>query len=266
MIIDFHTHCYPDKVAPKALHNLYHQNGVAAHSDGTLNGLRESMAKAGINLAVVLPIATHAGQFPKLIDWAAKITRENEDIIAFGSVFPREDNWRGQIDYIKECGLPGLKLHPDFQEFYFNEQQIEDMVSYALEIGLLVTVHVGVDPSCLELVHSTPQMVRRLVDDIQSERLILAHLGGHLYWDEVLEHICGTHCTIDMALTTGTINSKKLLTILARHGYDRILFGTDSPWSDQSVSVRMMEALDIQLPEGAKDQIMYGNAARLLNL
>jgi predicted TIM-barrel fold metal-dependent hydrolase len=266
MIIDFHTHCYPDKVAPKALHNLYYNNGVAAHSDGTLNGLRESMATAGINLSVVLPIATNAGQFPKLIDWAGKITQENEDIIAFGSVFPREDNWQEQIDYIKKSGLPGLKLHPDFQEFYFKEQRILDMISYAIDIGLLVTVHVGVDPSCLELVHSTPQMVRRLVADVQSERLILAHLGGHLYWDEVLEYICGTNCTIDMALTTGTINSKKLLKILAKHGYDRILFGTDSPWSDQSVSVRMMEVLDIQLPEGAKDKIMYGNAARLLNL
>lgn len=61
MIIDFHTHCYPDKVAPKALHNLYYNNGVAAHSDGTLNGLWESMAKAGINLSVVLPIATNVG-------------------------------------------------------------------------------------------------------------------------------------------------------------------------------------------------------------
>ncbi|MEN6327966.1 MAG: amidohydrolase family protein, partial [Syntrophomonas sp.] len=240
MIIDFHTHCYPDQVAPKALGNLYNNNGVSAHSDGTLNGLRKSMVKAGINLSVVLPIATSAGQFPKLTDWGRMITRDNEDIISFGSVFPREDNWREQIDYIKESGLPGLKLHPDFQEFYYKEQPILDIISYAIDIGLLVTLHVGVDPSCLELVHSTPQMVRRVVDVIQSERLILAHLGGHLYWDEVLEYICGTNCTIDMALTTGTINSRKLLTILSKHGYDRILFGTDSPWSDQNISVRMM--------------------------
>lgn len=266
MIIDFHSHCYPDNVAPKALHNLHYNYGVVAHSDGTLNGLREGMAKAGIDLSVVLPVASRPGQFPKLTDWAMNITQENEDIISFGSVFPREDNWQEQIDYIKKSGLPGLKLHPDFQEFYFNEQRILDMISYAIDIGLLVTVHVGVDPACLELVHSTPQMVRRLVDYVQSERLILAHLGGHLYWDEVLEYICGTNCTIDMALSTGAINSKKLLKIMSNHGYDRILFGTDSPWSNQSISVRMMEVLDIQLPEGAKDKIMYGNASRLLNL
>jgi len=266
MIVDFHTHCYPDQVAPKALHNLYRNNGVAAHADGTLQGLRESMAKAGINLAVVLPVATNISQFPKLTDWAARIARENADIMAFGSVFPREERWREQIDYIKSSGLAGLKLHPDFQEFYFKEQRVLDMIAYALEIGLLVTVHVGVDPACLELVHSTPQMVRRVVDEMQSERLILAHLGGHLYWDEVLEYICGQPCTIDMALSTGAINSKKLLEILTRHGYERVLFGTDSPWSDQSVSVRMMEALDMQLPAGAKEQMTYGNAARLLGL
>lgn len=266
MIIDFHTHCYPDKAAPKALQNLCSEHGVASHSDGTLGGLQESMARAGIGLSVVLPIATNAGQHPKLTDWAAKISRENKEIIAFGSVYPREDDWREQIDYVKKNGLPGLKLHPDFQEFYYKEQRILDMISYAIDIGLLVTVHVGVDPSCLELVHSTPQMVRCVVDSVQSERLILAHLGGHLYWDEVLDYICGTNCTIDMALTTGTINSRKLLKILSKHGYDRILFGTDSPWSDQRVSVRMMEVLNIQLPAGAKDKIMYGNAARLLNL
>ena len=266
MIIDFHTHCYPDKAAPRALQNLYVEHGVAAHSDGTLSGLQESMARAGIGLSVVLPIATNAGLFPKLTDWAAKITQENNDIIAFGSVFPGENNWREQIDYIKKRGLPGLKLHPDFQEFYYKERRILDMISYAVDTGLLVTLHVGVDPSCLELVHSTPQMVRCVVDSVPSERLILAHLGGHLYWDEVLAYICGTNCTIDMALTAGTINSRKLLQILSKHGYDRILFGTDSPWSDQRISVRMMEVLSIQLPEGAKENILYGNAARLLSL
>lgn len=264
MIIDFHTHMYPDNVAPKALANLLANNGVAPHTAGTKGALLTSMDCAGVDMSVVLPVANRMGQFPKLNDFARDLTVSEPRILSFGSVYHQEPQWREQIRYIKDIGLKGMKLHPDFQEFYFHEKRIIDMVSYALDIGLLVTVHAGVDPACLELVHSTPQMVRYLIDRVDSEHLIVAHLGGHLYWDEVLEYVADTNCYIDTALCVGAINQKKLISILDKHGYDRVLFGSDTPWGDQPVSVRFMDNLLIS--DEHREMIFHKNAEKLLGI
>lgn len=261
MIIDFHTHCYPDTVAPKAIANLFNF-GVLTHTDGTVQGLKDSMQTAKVDLSVFLPIATRPNQFNKLNDFAKSI--ECEQIISFGSVYPFDENWKEIIDYVAKIGLKGIKLHPDFQEFYFSEKRIEDIIGYALDKNLLVTVHVGVDPYCLELVYSVPQMVSKLVDKFKSRNFILAHLGGHLYWNEVLDYIAGKTCTIDTALTIGAINQKMLIKILEKHGYDNVVFGSDSPCGSQRISVKTFKTLNIS-PENL-DKIFYKNALKLLKL
>lgn len=115
-----------------------------------------------------------------------------------------------------------------------------------------------------ELVHSTPQMVRRVIDQVNSERLVLAHLGGHLYWDGVLDCIAGQNCCIDTALAVGAINPYKMLEIFEKHGYDRILYGSDTPWGSQKISVGTF--LQLLLPQENIDKIMYRNAVRLIGL
>jgi len=262
MIIDFHTHCYPDKIAKKVINNFKLNFGLLSNTNGTLEDLRLSMLAAGIDFSVLLPIATKPGQNPKL-NLIAKANSQN-GIISFGSVYPFDPNWKKQIDEVVELGLPGIKLHPDFQEFYFAEKHIIEMISYALDKKLLVTVHVGVDPACLDLVHSTPEMARHLLDSVDSEHLILAHLGGHLSWDEVLESVAGCNCYLDTALCVGAINSRKLIEIFEKHGYDRILFGSDSPWGNQRISVQMMSGLHIS--QENMDKIMYKNALKLLGI
>ena len=50
--------------------------------------------------------------------------------------------------------------------------------------------------------------------------------------------------------------------ILNKHGADRILFGTDSPWSD--VGDELNALLDLDISQEAKDKILYKNALKLL--
>ena len=57
MIIDFHTHCFNDALAPKAMQNLMQGSLYPPHSDGTLGGLKASMKRAGIDVSVVCNIA-----------------------------------------------------------------------------------------------------------------------------------------------------------------------------------------------------------------
>ena len=89
MLIDFHTHCFPDKIATRAIEKLsYVSGGLKPHTDGTVEGLRARMADEGVSKAVVLNIATNAHQQASVNDFAAAINNQ-EDIFAFGSIFSR---------------------------------------------------------------------------------------------------------------------------------------------------------------------------------
>jgi hypothetical protein len=49
VVIDFHTHVFPDDIAPKAIASLQVQGNILAASDGTVSGLLRSMDRAGID-------------------------------------------------------------------------------------------------------------------------------------------------------------------------------------------------------------------------
>ena len=57
-IIDTHTHTFPDKIADKTISLLEKKGNVRAYRKGTLDALKESMKKSGIDYSVVLPVAT----------------------------------------------------------------------------------------------------------------------------------------------------------------------------------------------------------------
>ena len=71
MIIDIHTHTYPEKIAGKAVELLVGRSGAKAHTDGTLGGLKLSTANAGIDISVVLPVVTSPKQTEHINDVAA---------------------------------------------------------------------------------------------------------------------------------------------------------------------------------------------------
>lgn len=57
MIIDFHTHTFPDELADRAVGTLAHSGGIHNYLDGRVHSLTDSMKKAGIDYSVLLPVA-----------------------------------------------------------------------------------------------------------------------------------------------------------------------------------------------------------------
>ena len=66
MLIDFHTHTFPDKIAAAALEQLGTRAGISPHTDGTYQGLKDAMARDGVDISVVLPVATNPAQVEKI--------------------------------------------------------------------------------------------------------------------------------------------------------------------------------------------------------
>ena len=279
MIIDFHTHTYPEKIAARTVELLAGRSGTVPHSDGTLEGLEENMQQRHVDISVVLPVATSPKQY-KRINEVAQVENEmfkDTHVWSFGGIHPENDNYKEILRDISDKGLKGIKLHPDYQGTFFNDIRYKRIISYATELGLIVVTHAGQDIGLPDIVHCTPAMAEEVLDDVKPDKLVLAHMGGWQMWQDVLDRLCGRNVYLDTAFSYGQIQYKdgvdhrwKLMdsdmfrAIINRHGADKILFGTDSPWSDQSESIADIDGLG--LAEDEKRKIMGENAAVLLNL
>lgn len=279
MIIDFHTHTYPDKIAAKTLELLSGRAGTKAFTDGTFDGLRKKTREAGVDVSVILPVATSAKQ-PEKINAAAALQNEeweNTRLWSFGAIHPENDNYREILNDVAGRGLKGIKLHPDYQGVFFNDIRYKRIVSYATELGLVVVTHAGTDIGLPDVVHCTPAMVEEMLDEVQPDKLVLAHMGGWQMWDEVLDRLCGRKVFFDTAFSYGPIEwnegvphrwelmtTEMFVNIVNKHGSEKILFGTDCPWTDPVSEVGRIR--NTGLDTESIDNILGENARRLLGI
>lgn len=265
MIIDFHTHVFPEKMVQGAIKNLEEKSGVPAKTNGCIDGLLASMDKAGVTRSVVLPVVTAPKQFSGINRFAASINAEYSDkLTSFGGIHPGSEDYRGQIKFLKDSGFIGIKLHPDYQGVMFNDIRYKRIVDYASELDMIIQVHAGVDIGLPEPVHCTPQMAVEVLSETGAKKLVLAHFGGWKLWDEVEEILAGRDVYFDTAFIEGYIDRQQFVRIVKAHGSDKILFATDSPWSGQKETVDWIRAC--RLDKETEEKIFYKNAVKLLGV
>ncbi len=135
MIIDFHTHAFADKIAEAAMRSLHKSAGLRPYTDGTVSGLRASMQENGIDISVVLPIATKPEQQRIINDWAAFIRAA--DIIPFGSVHPMEakKNLAEEIITRFHSAAEARQARENFERVFSRRENPEDMTEYKYQKG-----------------------------------------------------------------------------------------------------------------------------------
>ena len=74
MIIDFHTHIYPEWVAAKILPAAKRKLKVAVPGTGAPGDLRSMMQAAGVARSVLLPLAKGCSDVPGLNDWILSVS------------------------------------------------------------------------------------------------------------------------------------------------------------------------------------------------
>ena len=92
MILDCHTHAFPDNIAAGAIKALSAEPvwmPVHAYHEGTVRALLASMDSAGIDRAILCSVATKPAQVRKITDWSASIASDR--IIPFASIHPDFD-------------------------------------------------------------------------------------------------------------------------------------------------------------------------------
>ena len=271
-VIDFHTHVFPDALAPRAIAQLTINaaaSGYTPLTDGTVAGLLESMSKAGISRSVICNIATNPRQMKKVNDFAISLL-EDPRLIPLGSVNPyaEEEEMITELNRLKEAGIPGIKIHPDYMKVEIDSERFTPIFKACEERNLFVITHAGFDPVEPNHIHCAPDMVLRVIDRHPALKLVVAHAGGFDREREVLEKLCGAPVWLDTSLCAvrrarsaewGALCAD----ILRNHAPDRILFATDTPWSDPTAEIAFVRSLG--LSDEITNDILGGNAQRLID-
>lgn len=277
MVIDFHTHIFPDAIAPKALarlvdnlHTYAHLYGeTVPHTDATLNGLHASGQAHGIDCQVVMPIATSSKPSSTLNDFAAQVDR-TPGFRSFGSIHPANPEWPAELERIAALGLKGIKLHPEYQQFFVDDPAAIQVVKAASAYGLWVLFHAGADVGLPPPFHCTPDRVIRLRQAVPEARIILAHMGGYLLWEEVLRALPEMDALLDTSFCLPNHPERWDLfaSLIRENGTDRILFGTDSPWEDQGIALQRTTDFFARYAFTPDEQaaILSQNARRILGI
>lgn len=261
--IDFHTHCFPEKVAARAMESLSAASGgLRPCTDGTAEGLLARMEAAGVDQSCIMSIATNPKQQKNVNDFAASLASER--LIPFGSIYPNAPDQIEELYRIKELGLKGVKLHPEYQGFFVDDPAMAEVYDTIGKLGLVTVFHAGADIGYPPPVHCPPPRLKAALPAFRGAPVVAAHFGGYLLWDEVLEHLAGTNVFLDTSFCYGIMPLPYAKELLMVHGADHILFGSDLPWSDPADGIRFVEAFC----ENAADQkkIFAENARKILKM
>lgn len=280
-IVDFHTHTFDKSIAERAITKLGHAANIINYLDGTDDSLIKDSQIDKIDLSVVLPIATKINQGEHI---NAKNVLKNENIeetrlLYFAAIHPEDENISSKLRAIKAAGFKGIKLHPAYQNNYIDDLPFLHLISTAQEQDLITVIHAGEDIGMPGNDMSCVKHILNMLDSLHPKKLVLAHMGGWNEWDEVEHYLAGADVYLDTSFCLNKpetliknepvigsmpIKIEQFQRIINKHGINRILFGTDSPWTDRGNQIKSLE--EAGLDNHSLELIFSQNAKQLLQI
>lgn len=263
--IDVHTHYFPDEIGPKTIEHLkgHAAEQIASYGNGTFKALCDFMDRDGVNISVNQPVATKTSQVVHINRRMIEHNKSGGNVICFGAMHPdfaSVGNVEEELEFIAKAGIKGIKLHPEYQQFYPDDPKLFKIYEACQKNNLIILFHAGMDLAFPDT-HSTPQRMAE-VAKIKGLKSIFAHMGGYRMWDEVMKYIAGRDVYLDTAYCC-EMDDELFKTMMVKHGPEKILFGTDFPWENAANIKTKLE----NLVEGEiQEMIYYKNAEKLLGI
>lgn len=267
MIIDFHTHTFPDKIAGPAIAKLAAICNQQPFTNGTVSQTLQKMREWKVNRAVLLSIATKPSQQHTINDCAIALNREHgNQVTALGCIHYENPDVTQELERIAAAGIKGIKIHPDYQQCEIDDPRWDEAFSTCQRLGLFVLTHAGYDPVSPDHIYAPVEKCAKVISRYPDLKLVLAHFGGMYQWEQAERLLIGKsrNLWLDTAMVGGRIPKEQYLRMIRNHGADRILLASDCPWSTAPHERYALEQL--QLTKEELDQICWKNAADLLSL
>lgn len=258
MIIDFHTHIYPDKIAEKGVQYIGNFYNFELDTDrGTKEHLKNSCKAAGVDKAVLLSVSVRPDQVTSINNFLSSCL--DADHFGFGAIHPDMDDPIAELKRFPALGITGVKIHPDMQQFDADDSKMFPIYEY-IEGKMPIMIHTGDD----RYEFSAPKRIANVLDRFPKLTVIAAHLGGWQRWEDAMQYLSGRDVYFDTSSAIGFMSKEDARRHILAHRPDRILFGTDYPVVEQTEELQTLYSLD--LPEELLEKILWKNAARLLGL
>ncbi|MBP5166269.1 MAG: amidohydrolase [Oscillospiraceae bacterium] len=251
-IVDCHTHVYPPKIAAKAAQNIGEFYELPARCRGGVEELLEDGRKYGINNYLVCSAATTPAQVSFINKFIRDACREHAEFIGFGTMHPDCDV-EAETRAIAEYGLRGIKLHPDFQEFYIDAPEAYPIYEHASAHGLPILFHIGDNRYSF----SEPERLNRVLNDFPDLQVIAAHLGGYHVWDTDRSFLKRDNVWFDCSSTLALIGPEATAEEIRRMGVEKVFFGTDFPLWDYDEEVARF--FELPMSRSEYEAILAGN-------
>ena len=260
--VDVHTHAFPDRIAPVAIPTLEREGNIQSFLDGTVSALLASMDRSGIDKAVICSIATRPEQYAPILKWSQAI--RSERIIPFPSLHPADPLLLEHLHILHEEGFKGIKMHSYYQNYTLDASSLDDLHGKLSELGMVLVIHAGYDIAFPRVRLADPEKILGVCRKFPDLALIATHLGGWDEWQDVEQLLVGEPIYMELSFALDALEPQRARQILLAHPPEYLLFGSDSPWTDQQDSLNKLRALD--LPEPLFEQITSANTRRLLQL
>ena len=237
MIIDFHTHIGKDR------------NGANADFED----LKRSMFDASITKSVAFPFDE---EDLTVEEKSLEILNANNRLVIpflrFDLKTTKEEKAR---DLLKE-DFKGVKLHPRSQDFNPLNEDYFGIYSLIEERNIPLLIHTRKE----NLPNTDPDNIVQLAEFFPRLKIVLGHFAN--VSKPAIEAVLKQE---NLFLETSIFSSPFLIEVIARKvGCEKILFGSDFPFSDQEVEVLKIKKSGLSIKE--KEKILYYNALDLLNL
>jgi predicted TIM-barrel fold metal-dependent hydrolase len=288
MVIDFHSHIYPEKIASKAVVSTEAFYTIPAQGRGTPEDLAAAGKKGGIDRFVVFSAAAVPAQVVSINSYIAsvctgqvmagggntgqeqtgvnKADRDKADrntvaasslFTGFGTLHPDMENPGREIERIKSLGLRGVKFHPDMQKFNIDDERMMNIYAL-LEGNLPVIFHTG----DYRYSYSHPARLAPVLDAFPRLTVIAAHFGGWSLFDLALEYFRERRCYFDLSSSIPYLGHRRAEELIRIYGAERMLFGSDYPiWNPGEC---LKEFLELKLSSAEQERILSGTALEIL--
>lgn len=260
MIIDFHAHIYPAKIAEKASDTIGQFYNIQMKYKGSPESLLESGSRIGVDRYIVHSTATAPHQVESINNYIIGEVESHPEFIGFGTIHPEYENYENELIRIYSAGLMGIKLHLDFQKFPIDLREMDDIYEVIAGLKMPILVHAG----DYRYDYSGPKRIAHVLEKHPTLKVVAAHFGGYTQWEDSEKYLVGKNVWFDTSSSLWKLTPDEAMRMIRNHGVEKMLFGVDYPMWDHQEELERFNKLPLTPEE--RDAILYKNAVDLLGL
>ena len=261
-IIDAHAHIYPEKIAEKATETIGKFYELKMETEvGTSSRLLEEGGQAGVSRYVVHSVATTARQVRSINEFLKREITAHPEFIGFITLHQdlTEEEMVSEVNWAVENGFKGVKLHPDFQKFYIDDESVFKFYR-ACSGKLPLLLHIGDN----RYDYSKPERLVRVAKLFPTVKFIAAHFGGYRCWNDAPLYKGLDNVYFDTCSSLAFITPEKAKELIYMLGVDKFFFATDFPMWDATGELNRFNKIPLTSEE--REQILSKNLIKFLNL